>query len=75
MKILWLTNIMLPSIAVDMLRPITNAGGWLTGLSNDLIKQEAINLSICFPISNETKIVRGYAGKLEYFGFPQKKII
>ncbi len=72
MKILWLCNIPLPDIAIDMSYPIINGGGWLVGLSNDLKKCPDIELNICFPLSNEKEIIKGRLDNINYYGFPKK---
>jgi glycosyltransferase involved in cell wall biosynthesis len=72
MKILWLCNIILPNIAHQLSKPVTNGGGWLVGLSNDLKEIIDIELIICFPVYDEEKIIKGKCGALNYYGFPKK---
>lgn len=74
MKILWLINIMLPKIADSLSEPTSNSGGWLTGLSNDLLQQNDIELSVCFPLSNKNKVVHDNINNLKYYGFPKSKM-
>jgi glycosyltransferase involved in cell wall biosynthesis len=74
LKILWLVNIILPPIAQNLSISFSNSGGWLTGLSNDLLKCENIELAVCFPMSNEIKLIKGKVDNLIYYGFPQKAI-
>lgn len=40
---------MLPKILEDIARENESAGGWLTGLSNDLLKLNSNELIVCFP--------------------------
>lgn len=75
MKILWLCNIMLPRIANDLSIPVVNTGGWLTGLSDDLLCQDNVELAVCFPISFQNKIMTGISETMKYYGFPKSKDI
>lgn len=70
MKILWLCNLILPKIAMAMGRSETIYGGWLTGLSDSLLKEDAIELAICFPILIN-KIEKGTADTITYYAFPK----
>lgn len=73
MKILWLCNIMLPKIAEHMNKPVPFVGGWLTGLSDDILKTDENELCVVFPMVNEAEIISGNAGGMKYYGFPQKQ--
>lgn len=73
MNILWLNNIILPKIAKNLSKALPNGGGWLVGLSEDLIQSKDIKLTICFPCLDEENIIEGEIDKLNYFGFPQKQ--
>ena len=73
MKILWLSNIILPKIAEHLSKVKVNSGGWLVGLSEDLKNYENIQLTVCFPCIKEENIIEGEVDKLQYFGFPQKQ--
>ena len=53
MKILWVCNIMLPVVAQAIDRPINNAGGWLVGLCNDLLEENRVDLTVCFPMKEQ----------------------
>ncbi len=79
MRVLWLCNVMLPVIGEYLNRPYSNAGGWLTGLSEDLLrsKSEELELAVCFPTSFDEQMIEGYIQReewnrgLRYFGFPK----
>lgn len=71
MKVLWLCNIMLPRIAAALGRPATNLGGWLVGLSDDLLGCPDLDLVVCSPIFGAAASVSGEADGLKYWGFPQ----
>lgn len=49
-----------------------NWGGWLTGLSEDILKQDDIELGICFPLGREKHMISGTVNGLAYYGFPWK---
>lgn len=72
MKVLWLCNIPLPIIADQCNLPKSNTGGWLTGLARDLLRSNAVELTVCFPVDRWDKLIEGRAGELTYFGFPRK---
>lgn len=49
MKIMWLCNIILPRIAKNQGLPVIPTGGWLVGLSEELLKKDDVQLFVCFP--------------------------
>ena len=78
MRVLWLCNVMLPMIGEYLEKPYSNGGGWLTGLSEDILKSNKKNLefAVCFPMLFENQIIKGRIKKeenkmeLQFFGFP-----
>jgi len=73
MKVLWLCNIMLPKISASLGMPVINGGGWLTGLSNDLLQQSNYKLTVCFLQKFSRTQMCGYTDKMEYYGFYEKQ--
>ena len=71
MKILWLCNIMLPKISKMLSLPTVNTGGWLTGLSNDLLAADNIELCVCFPQNIKSEMFFGSVDGLKYYAFAQ----
>lgn len=71
MKILWLVNMRLPLID-NILDKKTNyfGGGWLTGLSQQLLEKKNTELIICYPEISEKRLVKGKYNNLSYYGFP-----
>lgn len=65
---------MLPIVSNSLNRQADSFGGWLTGLSNDLLKISDVQLSVCFPVSSEDGLLSGEVENMKYFGFPQKKL-
>lgn len=74
MKVLWLCNITIPKIAEKIQKTMPIGGGWLVGLSEDLLKIKDIELTICSPIINEENIIDGHIDNLSFYCFPQGKI-
>ncbi|WP_404987685.1 glycosyltransferase family 4 protein [Clostridium culturomicium] len=73
MKVLWLCNIMLPEIAKELGRGASNGGGWLTGLAEDLKKEDNIELTVCFPVYNEESI-KGTCNNIRFYGFSKQDL-
>lgn len=73
MKVIWLCNVILPSVAEALNCSTSNSGGWLVGLSNDL--KDKVELITVFPLkAKEENRICGNAGKIRYYGLPVKKI-
>jgi len=70
MHILWLCNIALPKIAQNLSIEESVEGGWMVGLSDYLLKQNSISLSVTFPINKNNQMKTGSAGGMSYYGFP-----
>lgn len=47
MKVLWIVNSIFPNIAQKIGRKGSDSGGWMVGLSEELIKEKEIELTIC----------------------------
>lgn len=66
MKVLWLCNVVLPSIAKQMNVTAPFGGGWLVGALNGLQKYENVELAVCFPFRYDTK---GATEQMRYYTF------
>uniref|UniRef100_UPI0040265492 glycosyltransferase family 4 protein n=1 Tax=Lachnospira eligens TaxID=39485 RepID=UPI0040265492 len=64
MKILWLCNIVLPELCEEFGFRTSYAGGWLSGMWNELRKDSKIELAVCVPIKDKK-----YAKDGEYIGY------
>lgn len=56
MKVLWVCNIMLPTIARQLGAPYSNREGWLSGLLERVVQEQGrnrIELGIAFPVDEE----------------------
>lgn len=78
MRVLWVCNIMLPVVAEYLGMTASNKEGWLTGLSEAILKHQQethIELGICFPAAGELaefgrKLrVPGMEAEIHAFGF------
>jgi glycosyltransferase involved in cell wall biosynthesis len=61
---------MLPKIAKGLSLPVRSINGWLTGMSEELIKQEKISFAVSFPVSDQAKPLEGNVDGVEYYAFP-----
>lgn len=68
MKILWLCNV--PTIRIQNYigEKAQNFGGWLSGASEQLLKDPNIELGIVFPYRGK-KIYKGKVGQLSFYSF------
>ncbi|MDD2970560.1 MAG: glycosyltransferase family 4 protein [Lachnospiraceae bacterium] len=72
MKVLWLCNIMLPTIAEHIGVKASNREGWLTGLTERFQKdvgKNQITLGVCFPTNEPSGEIRGQVDGISYYGF------
>ena len=70
MKVLWLCNVVLPKVSEYLGIGVSPVGGWLTGLSEELLTQGNITLTVCFPVR---KAVSGICPDgLSFYGFTRK---
>lgn len=61
---------MLPKIAASISKTTGSGGGWLTGLLNELLHCNDIELSIVFPITFQNDLLIGQVENLRYYGVP-----
>lgn len=66
MKVLWVTNIPLPKISVDMEENSVPVGGWMVKLADEIAALPDVNLYIMFPHSRN---VEGEIENISYSGF------
>lgn len=68
MKILWVTNVKLPTIfrLQDDVNQV-NIGGWLDRISQGLLQRDNTELVVCYPYS---KAETGTYGNLSFYGIP-----
>ena len=63
MKIVWLINIMLPSVAEKLGEKINNSGGWMVTLARELPEEH--DLAICYPDAENRMLEHS---KVRYYG-------
>lgn len=75
MKVLWLTNIRLPRIDAVLGNNVSaTGGGWLSGLSDELLKDSNIQLTVCYPIFSAEKEENTTQDKqFHFYGISVKK--
>lgn len=72
MRVLWLCNIMLPMIADSLGLPPSNKEGWLSGLSERILREQEenqIELGVCFPIKTGEGKRQGKIEGISYYSF------
>jgi glycosyltransferase involved in cell wall biosynthesis len=74
MKIIWIVNIITPQIALAMGLKNPIYGGWIEGLSKQIIKIDNIDLYIIFPFEGK-KIIKGKLDKFNYYGIPSDEMV
>jgi len=74
-KILWVCNVPIPLIAVDMDIRVPNICGWLSGFANSLQNVEGVELTICFPEVGIKNLIKGKVGNIIYYGFSQPRVL
>lgn len=72
MKVMWVCNVPIEPIAIDMGKTVPVSSGWIMGLYQEIINNEKYELTIVFPLPNEKEIIKGIVGKVRYYSFYQK---
>lgn len=76
MRILWVTNIVLPDIARKLnLGAVYSIGGWMVGMWNAMKKQKDVELAISFPLYETTDLTIGEVDGARVYGFAQSQRI
>lgn len=73
MKVLWINNVAIPRIQrMNGNKNTVVYGGWLTGLSDNLLKNKEISLCICYPNKETNGLVTGENENFSFLGLPMK---
>ncbi|MFZ5968926.1 MAG: glycosyltransferase family 4 protein [Bacillota bacterium] len=72
-RILWLVNIPLPEASFLMNKKGTSFGGWILGLSKDILKHNQLELIIAFPEISLDHTIELKGEKIKYYAFPSIK--
>ena len=74
MRVLWVCNVMLPEIAVELGKPAPAIGGWMSGLLHAMVQSDEVQLGICYPACGEPA-VSGETKAFSYYSFTQNALI
>ena len=69
MRILWLCNIVLPELSEEFGFKKVQAGGWLSGMWEQLKQKEELQLAICVPIRDKDRMKDGEYLGYQYYSF------
>lgn len=73
MKILWINNVAIPRIQNMTVNDNKMVyGGWLTGLSDNLLKNKEIDLCICYPSKSKECVVKGKKDNFSFLALTMK---
>ena len=72
LKVLWITNV--SPIPLGQEKKYAG-GGWLTGAYQSIRGEDAIELSLAFPVSSAQKGFQGKVGEVHYYGFSLPKYL
>lgn len=75
LKVLWVCNVPIPRIALDIGAKVPNICGWLTGFANSIEMIPEIELYIAFPQLGIKEIINGKVGGISYYAFSQPKLL
>lgn len=75
MKVLWITNILLPEakFLLNGYEELRASGGWMVGAANGLVENSNIELAIASVADGITKLVRRNGPKISYYYIPLGK--
>ncbi len=69
MRVLWLCNLVLPDFSQEFGIKRNNFGGWMTAMMYELEKREEINISLCFPIYDKSRLKDGSCNNHDYYTY------
>lgn len=69
MRIIWLCNIVLPELENVFNFKKSNSGGWLSGMWEEVISQDSLEMGICVPIRNKKRAKNGRYQNYKYYSF------
>lgn len=68
-KVLWLCNIVLPDFSQEFGIRKNIFGGWMTGMLHELEKTQEVDISLCFPIMDKSRLKNGRYNEHDYYTF------
>lgn len=69
MKVLWITNVVLPVLCDEFQIKRTKIEGWLDGMLSNLQKKKDIQVGVCCPIKDLDKMKDGVYNNINYYSF------
>ena len=69
MRILWITNIIIPAIAASINENISNREGWLSGIFDNWVNNDNYSLCVAFPISKDKADVAIKVNNIDCYSF------
>ena len=69
MRILWLSNIILPEFSEEFSLRRNPIGGWMTGFLRRLELDPDIEVGFCFPIIDKSRLKDGKLNSFKYYSF------
>lgn len=69
MRVLWICNIMLPSVAVRLGKKPSNKEGWLSGIIEKVKVKKDFELSVAFPVGEDNDGYHENIDGIDYYGF------
>lgn len=69
MKILWICNIVLPDFSQEFSIKKSNAGGWMTGVLQELEQADGIEICFAFPIYDKERLRDGSHNGHNYYTY------
>jgi len=69
LKVLWMCNIILPDFSEEFHVKKNSAGGWMTGMLHTLQYCTGVEISLCFPIIDESRMKDGECNGYRYYSF------
>lgn len=71
MRVLLISNIVLPDIAEKFSESKVSTGGWLSGMLQQLKNCKNVEIAVAFPLSNSLSCKTIIDNGFRYYGFPQ----
>ncbi len=73
MKVMWLVNFVIPTVAEKTNSTATVNEGWISGMLNALATKSDVILSICYPQNLQNNVRNDFIQGVEYIGYTQTK--
>lgn len=68
-RVLWLCNLVLPDFSQEFKIKKNPYGGWMTGMLHELEGESSLDIALCFPIMDESRLKNGNRNGHRYYTF------